>query len=137
LHREGVSQLCMIGPVKRPSLREIMPDWRAARILARIGFNRIGDDALLQGIRSALEDEGFDFIGVHHVLTDLLTKPGALTKRLPDRTAQADIERALAVARANGALDVGQGAVVQQGVVLAVEAVEGTNAMLERCAALA
>src|SRR5690606_38122374 len=97
----------------------------------------IGDDALLQGIRSALEDEGFDFIGVHHVLTDLLTKPGALTKRLPDRTAQADIERALAVARANGALDVGQGAVVQQGVVLAVEAVEGTNAMLERCAALA
>ncbi len=136
LRREGVSDLCMIGPVRRPSLRELMPDARGTRLAARVGLNARGDDSVLQALNRALADEGFRVVGVHELLDDLLARPGLLSERAPDRQDHTDIARALDVARTIGALDVGQGAVVQQGVVLAVEAAEGTDAMLDRCAGL-
>lgn len=136
LHKQQVEELCMIGHIRRPSLRELMPDWRAARVLARIGFMRLGDDALLQSVRDVLEEEGFRLVGAHEVLGTLLATPGLMTRHAPDDTARADIARGLEAARMIGRLDIGQGAVVQQGVVLALEAIEGTDSMLERCAAL-
>ncbi|HET8729149.1 MAG TPA: UDP-2,3-diacylglucosamine diphosphatase LpxI [Alphaproteobacteria bacterium] len=136
LHREGVQDLCLIGPIRRPSLRELMPDWRAARFLARVGFTRLGDDALLQSVRDLLQGEGFRLVGAHELLEDLLAKPGLLTRAAPDDAARDDIALGLRAARMIGTLDIGQGAVVQQGVVLALEAIEGTDRMLERCAGL-
>lgn len=136
LRSEGVRDLCMIGHFRRPSLRELMPDLRGSRIAARVGLNAGGDDALLRAISDVLAEEGFRVIGAHEILEDLLAKPGILTERVPDEQDRADIARGLEVARAIGALDVGQGAVVQQGLVLAVEAAEGTDAMLDRCGAL-
>lgn len=136
LRRARVEELCMIGPIRRPSLRELMPDWRAARFLARVGFSGLGDDALLQSIRDLLQDEGFRLVGVHEILDGLLAREGLLTRTAPDETALADIEKGFAAAKAIGFLDIGQGAVVQQGIVLALEAIEGTDRMLERCADL-
>ena len=136
LHAEGVSELCMIGPVRRPTLRELLPDLRGARMAARIGLGARGDDGLLRGLGEALADEGFRLVGAHDLMEELLAKPGLLTRRAPTDADRADIARGLQVARAVGAVDVGQGAVVQQGVVLAVEAVEGTDAMLERAGRL-
>lgn len=133
LHAEAVQDLCMIGPFRRPSLRELMPDLRGTRVAARVGLAAGGDDALLRGVGEVLEEEGFRLVGAHQVLEDLLAKPGVLTKRAPDAQGRADIDRGLEVARTIGVLDVGQAAVVQQGIVLAVEAVEGTDAMLARC----
>jgi DUF1009 family protein len=136
LKAAGVRDVCMVGPVKRPSLAELMPDWRTARLLGRIGFASLGDDAVLSAVGQVLEREGFTLVGAQDLLAGLVAPAGVLTRAAPDALAEADIRRGLEVARAIGALDVAQGAVVQQGVVLALEAAEGTDAMLERSAGL-
>jgi hypothetical protein len=74
---------------------------------------------------------------MHQILDEALGPAGRLSRAAPDAVAMADISRGIAVARALGAIDVGQGCVVQQGIVLAVEAAEGTDAMLARCGGLA
>ncbi len=137
LHEEGVGEVVLAGPVKRPSFTELMPDWRTARFLARVGTRALGDDGLLRAVVREVEEDGFRVVGLHDLLKDLLTVIGPVGRLVPDGDAERDIVRAVEVARAMGALDVGQGAVVQQGIVLAVEAIEGTDAMLDRCAALA
>ncbi len=137
LHDEGVGEVVFAGPVKRPSFTELVPDWRTARFLARVGARALGDDGLLRAVVRELEEDGFRVVGLHEVLKDLLTTPGPVGLLTPDADAQRDIARAVEVARSLGNLDVGQGAVVQQGIVLAVEAIEGTDAMLARCGGLA
>lgn len=137
LHEEGVEEVVLAGPVKRPSFTELMPDWRTARFLARVGTRALGDDGLLRAVVGEVEADGFRVVGLHDLLKELLTVAGPVGRLVPDEEAERDIARAVEVARAMGALDVGQGAVVQQGIVLAVEAIEGTDAMLDRCAALA
>lgn len=137
LHDEGVGEVVFAGPVRRPSFTELFPDWRTARFLARVGARALGDDGLLRAVVRELEEDGFRVVGLHEVLRDLLTSPGPVGSLMPDADAQRDIARAVEVARVLGGLDVGQGAVVQQGIVLAVEAIEGTDAMLARCAGLA
>ncbi|MBK1836156.1 UDP-2,3-diacylglucosamine diphosphatase LpxI [Azospirillum sp. YIM B02556] len=137
LHDEGVGEVVLAGPVKRPSFTELMPDWRTARFLARVGTRALGDDGLLRAVVREVEEDGFRVVGLHDLLKDLLTVAGPVGRFAPDAEAERDIARAVAVARTMGTLDVGQGAVVQQGIVLAVEAIEGTDAMLERCAGLA
>ena len=138
LKAEGVDELVMAGGVRRPSLAELRPDWRAARLFARAGVRALGDDGLLRAVIGALEAEGFrvrapqDFLGEED-----FAPPGVWTAQAPDAQAQADLIRALTVAQALGTVDVGQGAVVQDGVVLAVEAIEGTDAMLARVGGLA
>lgn len=137
LKAEGVRELVFAGPVRRPSLGELLPDWFTTKFLAKVGTRALGDDGLLRAVARELEGEGFRVIGLHDLLGDLLTPPGPVGTLRPDGPAERDIARAVSVARGLGALDVGQGAVVQQGIVLAVEAVEGTDAMLARCAGLA
>ncbi|WP_431858806.1 LpxI family protein [Azospirillum sp.] len=136
LRAEGVGDLVFAGPVRRPSLAELMPDWRTTRFFMRVGTRALGDDGLLRAVARELEDEGFRVLGLHDFLGELLTKPGPAGARLPDEQAQADIARGIEVAQGLGRLDVGQGCVVQQGIVLAVEAIEGTDAMLERAGPL-
>lgn len=137
LRAEGVSEIVFAGPVRRPSLGELVPDWWTARFLTRVGLKALGDDGLLRAVASALEEEGFKVRALHEFMADLLTPEGPVGALVPDEVAEADIARGIAVARGLGALDVGQGAVVQQGIVLAVEAIEGTDAMLGRCHELA
>lgn len=129
--------LVIIGPVRRPSLWDLRPDAEGARILARIGRAAFaGDDGLLAALVKVLADEGFRVLGAHEILDEVLAPPGLLTAAAPDHAAMRDIARGIEVVRAMGAADVGQACVVQQGIVLAVEAVEGTDAMLERCRGL-
>lgn len=136
LREAGAGDLCLAGTFRRPSWRELMPDMRAARFLTRVGFAGLGDDEAMRAVRAELEAEGFRLVTVAEVLDGWTAPAGLLTKAAPDAQALADIRRGLAVARAIGRLDAGQGAVVQQGIVLAVEAAEGTDAMLGRCAVL-
>ncbi len=136
LRENGVEELVLAGAVKRPSLAALRPDWRAARFFARISLRALGDDGLLRAVIRELEAEGFRVVGVDSVLADALAPAGPIGKLRPDEAAEADIRRGLEVARALGALDIGQAVVVQQGLVLGVEAVEGTDAMVARCGAL-
>lgn len=138
LRARGCQDLVLVGPVKRPSLLDLRPDAEGARIVARIGRAAFsGDDGLLAAVVRVLSEEGFAVLGAHEVLTEALAPAGQLGRVAADAQARADIARGAAVAHALGAVDVGQGCVVQQGIVLAVEAIEGTDAMLARCAAVA
>jgi DUF1009 family protein len=136
LHEKNVMDVVMSGPVRRPSLAEMRPDWRTARFFARIGLKALGDDGLLSAIIGEFESEGFRVVGAHEVLGDLLAPPGLWGAVHPDDQAESDIKHGVKVAQGLGALDIGQSVVVQQGIVLGVEAIEGTDALLERVGGL-
>jgi DUF1009 family protein len=137
LKKRGVRDLVPVGAIRRPGVFELMPDWMGLRVLMRVGFNRAGDDAVMRGLVRELEREGFRVLPAQDVLPGLVAAPGLLTAKGPDDVAADDIRRGFEAARTIGALDVGQAAVVQQAVVLALEAAEGTDQMLARCKALA
>lgn len=137
LRQAGVEEVVMIGPVRRPTISELAPDFRTARFFAKVGLKALGDDGLLRAVVAELENEGFRVVGVEQVLADCLAVAGPYGRVRPDAQAEADMARGIAVAKGLGALDVGQGAVVQQGIVLGVEAIEGTDRLLARCGELA
>ncbi len=136
LHDEGVGELVFGGKIKRPSLAELRPDAKTAKMVARAGIGFIGDDGALSAVVRALEAEGFGVVAPESLLDGLLAPPGALGAHRPDALADRDIERGLTVLRALGALDIGQAVVVQEGQVLGVEAAEGTDRLIDRCAGL-
>ncbi|MGF1562489.1 MAG: LpxI family protein [Geminicoccaceae bacterium] len=138
LHSEQIDDVCMIGPIRRPSWAALRPDFRAMQLIGRLALSGLGqgDDRVLSTVVRELEREGFKVIGAHDIVGDLLTPLGVIGAAHPDEVALKDVRRGIEVARALGKLDVGQSVVVQQGLVLAVEAIEGTDAMLKRCAEL-
>jgi DUF1009 family protein len=137
LKARACQDLVMIGPIRRPSLLNMRPDAEGARLLARIGRAAFaGDDGLLKAVIRILGEEGFSVIGAHDILGEALGPTGLLTEISPDAQAMADIARGVAVAKLLGGADAGQGCVVQQGLVIALEAIEGTDAMLQRAAQL-
>jgi DUF1009 family protein len=137
LRSAGCRAVCMAGTVARPDFAALKPDLRGLRALpGAIAAAGKGDDALLRFLLAEFEREGFAVEGAHEVAVGLTLPEGPLGRHAPDAAHRADIDRAIAVARAVGALDVGQGAVVCDNLVLAVEAQEGTDAMLARVATL-
>lgn len=137
LHGARVEELVLAGGVRRPSLASLRPDWRAARFFARIGFRALGDDGLLSAAIKEIEREGFRVVGADTLLGEAATMPdGPVGALHPDEAAFADIEYGFRIIRAIGALDIGQAVVVQQGMVLGIEAIEGTDALVRRCAQL-
>lgn len=136
LKQAGVQDVVMIGPVRRPTLRELAPDFRTTRFFAKVGLKALGDDGLLRAVAREIEEEGFRLVGIDDVLADCLATAGRYGKVPPDEQAEADIARGIAVAKGVGALDVGQAVVVQQGIVLGVEAIEGTDRLIRRCGEL-
>ncbi len=135
--REGIQDLVMVGPVKRPSLVAMRPDATALKVLTRIGAKALGDDGLLRAVIEYFETEhGWRVVGIERLLTDMSPEPGQLGRHAPDAVAQSDIERARTVLSAIAAADVGQAVVIQEGLVLGVEAIEGTDSLIERCKGL-
>ena len=134
---EGCRDVAFIGTLLRPALRDIRLDWTTLRLLPRvIRLFRGGDDKLLSGVGALLEEQGLRLVGAHEVAPEILMPAGQATRRGPSERDRVDIARSLAVLAAMGPLDVGQAVVVADGYVVAVEAAEGTDAMLERVAVL-
>lgn len=136
LRQAGVTEIVFAGGVRRPSWTELRPDLKAARFFARVGAGALGDDGLMSSIVREMEAEGFRVVGAHAFLDEVLARAGCYGAVEPDEAAGRDIERGIEVARALGRADCGQAVVVQQGITLAIEAVEGTDAMLARAAGL-
>jgi DUF1009 family protein len=133
LRDAGCEAVCLAGSVSRPDFRKLRPDLRGlAALPGAILAARKGDDGLLRFIVREFEKEGFEVEGAHQVMGALTLGDGPLGRYAPGPAHMADIARAMQVARAIGALDVGQGAVCCDGLVLAVEAQEGTDSMLKR-----
>ncbi len=133
---QGVEEVVMAGWVRRPSLRAIRPDARALKFLVKAGFRALGDDSLLSALVKEIEASGFKVVGVHDIVEDLLAPEGQFGRIAPDDQAWRDIERGIDILQGLGDLDVGQAVAVQQGIVLAVEAIEGTDAMIARAGSL-
>ncbi|WP_313009617.1 UDP-2,3-diacylglucosamine diphosphatase LpxI domain-containing protein, partial [Brevundimonas vesicularis] len=123
--------------VNRPDFKTLKPDFKGATLLPGIvAAASKGDDALLRKILSVFETEGFAVEGADDILGGDTLGAGALGAVAPTEEQLADLKKALHVAEKSGELDIGQGAVVCDGLVLAVEAQEGTDAMLTRVANL-
>jgi hypothetical protein len=138
LRGRGCQDVVLIGTVRRPSLLDLRPDAEGSRMFLRIGRAAFaGDDGLLAAVIKVLGEEGFRVLGAHEILREAVAPTGVLGRITPDALSMSDVARGVAVVRALGGVDVGQGCVVQQGLVLAVEAAEGTDAMLARCGDLA
>ncbi len=136
LRAAGVQEVVMAGRVTRPSLVSLRPDARAVKALARAGTGSFGDGKILRLVVEEIESEDIRVVALESVLPELLAPEGVLGAVKPDGAARRDIARGIEVARGIGQLDVGQAAVVQQAIVLGVEAVDGTDALIARCANL-
>ena len=136
LKAERIEEVVLAGAVRRPSVAELRPDLRTLRFLTGVARHAGGDDALLGAVVRAVEAEGFRVVPAESLVRDIALPAGVAGRHGVPDDARADMARGIAVVRALGAVAVGQGAVVQQGIVLAVEAAEGTDALLARAATL-
>ncbi|MFN3668548.1 MAG: UDP-2,3-diacylglucosamine diphosphatase [Brevundimonas sp.] len=137
LKKAGCAAVCFAGTVNRPDFRTLKPDLKGATLLPGIiKAATQGDDALLRKILSVFEGEGYAIEGADDILGGETLPGGALGRVTPTDAQMLDLKKALHVAEKAGELDIGQGAVVCDGLVLAVEAQEGTDAMLARVAGL-
>jgi DUF1009 family protein len=135
--KAGVDRIVLAGRVDRPDFKDLKLDMRGTLLLPRIvAAARKGDDALLRTMVDIFAAEGFAAVSVADAAPGLLADDGALGRLTPGEDHRQDIAAALAIVRALGALDVGQAAVVCEGLPLAVEAAEGTDAMIARIAGL-
>jgi len=134
---EGCRDLIFIGTLTRPSLSDIRLDFKTLRLLGNVmrAF-RGGDDHLLSGVGRILEQDGFRMVGIKDVAPDLLMPEGCITRASPRDADTSDVERGRAVLAALGPFDIGQAVVVIDGHVVAVEDIEGTDALLARVARL-
>ena len=134
--REGVTRVIMAGQVKHVQIFKLnaLPDLRMARMLARL--KRRNTDALIGAVAGVLESEGVTLIDSTTFLQPLLAREGVLTRRAPNRREMADIEYGLGVATELARLDLGQTIVVKSEAVVALEAMEGTDATIRRASEL-
>src|ERR1700677_434183 len=133
--QEGISHAVMAGQVKHKQIfSSIRPDWRLAKLL--LNLRTRNTDMLLGAVAKVLGDEGIELISSTAFLEPLLATEGVLTDRAPDEEERKNIEYGLAVAQAVAAFDIGQTVVVAAQACVAVEAMEGTDAAIERAGAL-
>jgi DUF1009 family protein len=133
--KEGVQKAVMAGQVKHKQIfSSIRPDWRLAKLL--LNLNTRSTDMLLGAVAKVLGDEGIELISSTAFLEPLLAQEGVLTERAPDQDECKDIEYGLGVARAVAGFDIGQTVVVAAQACVAVEAMEGTDATIERAGRL-
>jgi DUF1009 family protein len=134
LRKEGCRDVVLIGSLNRPSVWQILLSLHDILLMLPIliGALRGGDNDLLSAVARFAERNGFRIVGAHEIAPDILVKEGNLTIRQPNDLQRASIDRGLALLNAIGPFDVGQGAVVINQNIVAVEGIEGTDAMLGR-----
>ncbi len=127
----GVTRAVMAGQVRHKQIfSSIKPDWRLAKMLLSLGTRNT--DSLLGAVAKVLADEGIVLENSTSLLEPLLAKPGVLTKRAPSENERRNIEYGRTVARRLGEYDIGQTVVIAEAACVAVEAMEGTDATIER-----
>lgn len=135
LHGEKITEVIMAGQVKHTSLfSSLKPDWRLFKMLSSLPARNT--DALIGGVQRELEKEGIRLADSTLLLKPLLAGEGVLTRRAPDQEERKDLDYGRRVAAALSAFDVGQSVVICERACVAVEAMEGTDAVLRRAAGL-
>ena len=138
MKKEGCEEMVFAGSLKRPDFASLKLDLKGVQSLPKIlAAAKKGDDALLRSVMDIFADAGFRIIGAEEVLDDLRVVAGPLGAISPTAEHWPDIRRAAEVAKVSGSLEIGQGAISCAGLILAVEAQEGTDRMLARIPELA
>src|SRR5450432_3966730 len=133
--KESITQLMMCGQVKHAKIfSSIVPDWRLVKLLAALDTKNT--DALIGAVQKVLADEGIQLADSTLLLKDLLAPEGILTKRKPTPEEQRDLDYGRRIATALSQVDVGQSVAIAERACVALEAMEGTDAMLRRAALL-
>jgi hypothetical protein len=134
LRQHKVEEVALAGYFPKPSLFDVRPDAKGLAILARLA--RHHDDELFSAICTFLQEEGFKVVAVPEIAPDLMAPAGVLGQVQPDRAANLDIELGRNVLAHMAPLDISQAVIVKDKVVLGVEAAEGTEGLIKRCAPL-
>ncbi len=135
LKTEGISEVVMCGQVKHARIfSSIRPDWRLLKLLTSLRHKNT--DALIGGVATVLEDEGIRLVDSTFLLKPLLAGEGVLSRRKPEDDEEADLAYGRRVGNALAGFDIGQSVAVAERACVAVEAMEGTDAMLRRAAGL-
>ena len=134
LKNNNVYEIVLAGGIKRPSFKELIPDWEGMKVIGKLAMKKTSDDNMFRAVIDEIENFGFKVVGIEEVVPEMLFFEGIYGKAKPSKEDMDDINRGITVAKALGAVDVGQAVVVQEGMVLAVEAIEGTDMMLSRAA---
>jgi len=135
LRQEGITEVVMCGQVKHAKIfSSIRPDWRLAKLLASLPWKNT--DGLIGGIIRILEEEGIHLRDSTGLLKPMMATAGVMTRRAPDKDEATDVEYGRRIANALAGVDVGQSVAICERACVAVEAMEGTDAMLRRAASL-
>ncbi len=133
--RRGITEAVMLGTVLKTRIfTDIKPDFKALAFIARMGHTH--DDSILRSFADLLQGEGIAIRPSTFLLPELISPKGCWTKRKPGKAEKKDIRIGWRIAREVGRLDIGQCLVISNGTVLAVEAVDGTDATISRGGAL-
>jgi DUF1009 family protein len=136
-HKQNVKEIVLAGKVNRPSFSSLKPDSIGVKLLASITKNKLfGDNSVLSTIVEFIEKEGFIVKGAEEYNNDFLTSKGVLTSKHPTEQDIQDIEHGKLIIQKLGALDIGQSTIIEHGLVLGVEAAEGTDELIKRCKSL-
>ncbi len=133
LKDEKVSHITLAGKVKRADISRLLLDLKGAKLFAQIIKHGLADNSILQTIIRFLEKEGFEIIAPEKIASQIVIGKGCLTKTKPNKNALGDIKKGMKVLKGIADFDVGQALVIQHGLVLGVEAAEGTDELLKRC----
>jgi len=135
LKTAGVTQAVMAGQVKHTKLFDVRPDWALGRVLMRLAARNT--DSIISGVADVLRDNGIELLHSTTFLQPLMAREGVLTRRAPSEAESADLAFGYGIADAIAGLDIGQTIAVKAAAVVAVEAMEGTDAVIARAGRLA
>lgn len=131
LQQRGIKELVLTGGIRRPNFSNLSLDWGGIKLIAAVG-KAIGDDALLTGVSSYFEAQGIKVIPSNEILESLSPKVGTLTRKKPTEEDLQDIEKGIKILEVLGDADIGQAIIIQQGQILGIEAIEGTERLILR-----
>ncbi len=133
LQAKNIDSIIMAGNIKRPSITDMSFDFQTFKLAKNLLLNKTGDNSLLVSIKKYFKDNGFDYFDWKEYCPELFANNDNLTKLKPTRKAIENLNKAMSIFRSFGEIDVGQSMIIQNQIVLGLEAVEGTDNLMIRC----
>ena len=133
LKAKNIDNIIMAGNIKRPSITDLSFDFQTFKLAKNLLLNKTGDNSLLVSIKKYFMDNGFDYFDWKKYCLELFASNDNLTKLKPTRKAKDNLNKALSIFKSFGEIDVGQSIIIQNQIVLGLEAVEGTDNLIIRC----
>jgi DUF1009 family protein len=133
IRKIGATHLTLAGKVKRANISKLLLDLKGAKLFAMIIKKGLNDNAILKTILEFIEEEGLKIIAPEKVAPSIILHKGPLSKAKPNTSAKEDIKLGLKILKGIASYDVGQALIMQHGLVLGVEAAEGTDELIKRC----